>query len=162
MSVINVKVTNIRPKYNNLKEWVKDPNNVYIGRAGIVFIDNERFPKEASIFANPYKIDKDGNRDEVITKYKKYILNKISSDDTFAKELSSIKGKVLGCWCKPEKCHGDVLLELVNQFTYFKYFEGECCICNQYCNEMSGWKCGFCNKVFCDAHNCEDFLCNCY
>ena len=22
----------------------------------------------------------------------------------------------LGCWCKPEDCHGDVLVELVNQF----------------------------------------------
>ena len=22
----------------------------------------------------------------------------------------------LGCWCKPQQCHGDVLVELVNQF----------------------------------------------
>ena len=38
-SVVNVKVAHIRPKYNDLEEWTKDPNNVYIGRAGIVFIN---------------------------------------------------------------------------------------------------------------------------
>ena len=42
MSVCNVKVNNIRPKYNNLKEWMDDPNNIYIGRGKIVFINNER------------------------------------------------------------------------------------------------------------------------
>lgn len=25
-----------------------------------------------------------------------------------------LKGKVLGCWCKPKPCHGDVLLEIAN------------------------------------------------
>ena len=43
MSVVNVKVNCIRPKYNNLEEWMTDPNNVYIGRKGIVFINSERF-----------------------------------------------------------------------------------------------------------------------
>lgn len=32
MSVVNVKVGNIRPKYSNLREWMEDPTNVYIGR----------------------------------------------------------------------------------------------------------------------------------
>ena len=39
--VVNVKVSNIRPKYKHLKEWIQDSNNVYIGRKGIVFIDFE-------------------------------------------------------------------------------------------------------------------------
>ena len=25
--------------------------------------------------------------------------------------LPELKDKTLGCWCKPEKCHGDVLAE---------------------------------------------------
>lgn len=58
MSVINVKVASIRPKFNNLKEWCEDERNIYIGRAGIVFIDGQRFPKQSSIWANPYKITK--------------------------------------------------------------------------------------------------------
>lgn len=28
--------------------------------------------------------------------------------------LPELKGKVLGCWCAPRACHGDVLLELAN------------------------------------------------
>ena len=28
--------------------------------------------------------------------------------------LPELRGKVLGCWCHPEPCHGDVLCEAVN------------------------------------------------
>jgi hypothetical protein len=44
MAVVNVKVEYIRPKHKNLSEWMKDENNVYIGRKGVVFIDGKRFP----------------------------------------------------------------------------------------------------------------------
>ena len=68
-SIVNVKVKHIRPLgYDNLKEWMKDPNNIYIDRRGIVFIDKERYPKRNSIWANSYKIGKDGYRHEVIEK----------------------------------------------------------------------------------------------
>jgi hypothetical protein len=43
MSVVNCKVNHIRPKYNDLKEWMNDTNNIYIGRSGIVFIDGKRW-----------------------------------------------------------------------------------------------------------------------
>ena len=52
MSVVNVKVKFIRPRYENLSEWMKDENNVYIGRAGIVFIEKVRFPKIKSEWLN--------------------------------------------------------------------------------------------------------------
>lgn len=113
MSVVNCKVKYIRPKYNNLKEWMEDKNNYYIGRAGIVFINKERFPKKSSIFANPFKVGKHGNRNEVILKYKLYIIDKLKNDKKFKNELNKLKGKQLGCWCHPEPCHGDVLLELL-------------------------------------------------
>ena len=48
--VVNVKVSYIRPQYNNLKEWCEDSNNVYIGRQGVVFVDGQRYPKQASVF----------------------------------------------------------------------------------------------------------------
>ena len=35
------KVTNIRPKYNNLKDWTEDKNNVYISHSRVVFIDKK-------------------------------------------------------------------------------------------------------------------------
>ena len=117
MRVVNCKVKYLRPRYNNLKEWVEDESNVYIGRAGVVFIENgegkkERYPKKASIFANPFKTGKDGTRAEVLRKYKEHILEKLKNGDLARAELSRLRGKTLGCWCKPEPCHGDVLVEL--------------------------------------------------
>ena len=26
-----------------------------------------------------------------------------------------VKGKRLGCWCKPNKCHGDIIIKLLNE-----------------------------------------------
>ncbi len=115
MSVVNCKVVNIRPQYQNLKEWMNDSDNVYVGRGGVVFIDGERFPKENSPFCNPYKIGKDGSRDEVLVKYKEYIKTKLTSPD-FANKLKGLKGKNLGCWCFPEPCHANILLELLKNY----------------------------------------------
>ncbi len=75
----------------------KSKYDVYIGRG--------------SIWGNPFVIGKDGSRDEVIEKYRSYILNK---PELIAK-LDTLKGKVLGCWCKPQRCHGDVLIELISE-----------------------------------------------
>ena len=30
------------------------------------------------------------------------------------KDLHELKGKTLGCFCKPKRCHGDILVELVS------------------------------------------------
>jgi len=117
MSVVNCKVKYIRPEYNNLKEWIDDnENNYYIGRVGVVFINKERFPKKASLFYNPFKIDKDNTRECVIKKYKKYIKKKIKNDDELKTELLKLKNKNLGCWCHPEPCHGDILLKLIKKY----------------------------------------------
>lgn len=115
--IVNVKVKYIRPKYNNLKEWMKDPLNVYIGRRGIVFIDGARFPEKSSVWSNPFKINKNRNRGKVIKMYKKYIVKKIIKEDMFS-QLLELKNKNLGCWCHPEKCHGDVLIELMNDESF--------------------------------------------
>ena len=119
MSVVNCKVKFLREEgYANLKEWVANPQNVYVGRAGVVFVKEgekqERFPKTASPFCNPFKVGKDGTRDEVIAKFREFLRAKIQSHPAFLDELLLLKGKTLGCWCKPEACHGDVLLEVVN------------------------------------------------
>ena len=111
--VVNVKVNHIRPEYSNLKEWMNNDNNVYIGRAGIVFIDGERYPKQSSTFCNPFKISIDTSREEVLKKYKEYITTSLNKSPDLVKELLKLKGKTLGCWCKPESCHGDILVELI-------------------------------------------------
>lgn len=115
MEVINCRVKYIRPKYHNLKEWMEDPNNVYIGRAGIVFIDGKRFPPSASPFANPYKVGRDGSLSEILIKYEEYIRKKLEKDSELREELLSLDGKTLGCWCAPDPCHGDILIRILEE-----------------------------------------------
>ena len=71
--------------------------DVYIGRP--------------SKWGNPFLIGKDGSREEVIEKYRQYIM---SSPELLA-DLHELRGKVLGCWCAPKQCHGDILARLVNE-----------------------------------------------
>ena len=117
MSVVNCKVKFIRPQYNNLQEWCDDENNAYVGRAGIVFINNERYPKISSPFCNPFKIDKNNTREEVLIKYKNYLEELLENNDEMIEELLQLKGKNLGCWCHPESCHADILLKCINKYS---------------------------------------------
>jgi hypothetical protein len=61
-------------------------------------------------WGNPFKVGRDGTRAEVIEKYRAYLLD---SPELMA-ALPELRGKVLGCWCSPLPCHGDVLVELAN------------------------------------------------
>lgn len=74
----------------------KDDYDVYIGRP--------------SLFGNPFIIGKDGTRNEVIEKYHKWIIQQ----PLVMQEIKKLKGKRLGCYCAPLKCHGDILAELAN------------------------------------------------
>jgi len=121
-NVICVKVKDIRPKYKDLKQWAEDPNNVYIGRRGVVFITDEtgtkvRYPSHDSIWANPFKIEGITTRETSIQQYRNYILNKLQNGEISIDELEKLRGKTLGCWCKEGgqdiPCHGDVLVELL-------------------------------------------------
>lgn len=84
----------------------KEPYDVYIGRG--------------SKWGCPYTIIKDrptlakeivDTKEEALSKYKEYVLSSPELMDS----LDELEGKVLGCFCKPEKCHGDILLELLTQ-----------------------------------------------
>jgi hypothetical protein len=114
--LVNVRVAYLRPRYDNLKEFIDDPNNVYIGRKGIVFINGVRYPNEDSIWANPYKITEDSSREEVLEKYRKYIDEKLENSSSLRNKLSKLKGRCLGCWCVPEKCHGLILMEMIDKY----------------------------------------------
>ena len=75
----------------------KEKYDVYIGRP--------------SKWGNPFEIGVHGTREQVIEMYKNWILN----NPNLLRSLHELKGKVLGCWCSPLACHGDVLLELVSR-----------------------------------------------
>lgn len=44
-------------------------------------------------------------REEAIAKYEEYLLSRQDLMDS----LHELRGKQLGCWCKPRSCHGDIL-----------------------------------------------------
>ncbi len=115
MSIRNVKVANIRPTFENLKEWCENPENVYIARKGVVFVNKQRYPPRDSIWYNPYKIGKDGDRNQVIEKYEVYIRERLHREEGLKDELKKLKNKNLGCWCAPEPCHGNVLLKILGE-----------------------------------------------
>ena len=71
--------------------------DVYIGRPGP--------------WGNPFQIGKDGTRAEVIAKFREWFLSQPQMVERAKREL---RGKVLGCWCSPQTCHGDVLSEMAN------------------------------------------------
>ena len=64
-----------------------------------------------SKWGNPYQVGVDGDRDEVLRKYRVYIVHNKELMDS----LIELEGKTLGCCCKPLKCHGDVLVELIRK-----------------------------------------------
>ena len=53
-----------------------------------------------------------GSRSEAIAAYKEWITQ--GDGKHLLKYLPELKGKILGCWCSPLPCHGDVLYELAN------------------------------------------------
>ncbi len=65
-------------------------------------------------WGNPFRIGVDGTRSEVIEKYRKWLLEQ---PDLLA-DIEELRGKRLGCWCAPKPCHGDVLVELLNDRAY--------------------------------------------
>jgi hypothetical protein len=77
---------------------------VYVGRA------NQRRGLAESAFANPYRVDVDGTRAEVIQKYRSWLLGR----QELVLKLPELRDRRLACWCSPEACHAYVLVELVD------------------------------------------------
>lgn len=66
----------------------------------------------ASKWANPYTLGNSGGRiDIVLDRYEKHVR---ARPDLMA-SLDELRGKRLGCWCKPGPCHGDVLVRLLSE-----------------------------------------------
>jgi hypothetical protein len=83
----------------NVVNLRKNKYDVYIGRG--------------SLFGNPFKIGRDGNRTDVIKKYHAYFYKKIETNKKFRKAVRELKNKTLGCYCKPFDCHGDLIVDFL-------------------------------------------------
>ena len=106
MRVVNVKKKSLQQMgYDDFEHWKQNPNNVYIGRNMSMYVPGATESK----WKNPFSIKK-YSREEVIKRYRKYI-----ESSPLMSELEELEGKTLGCWCAPESCHGDILIELLNR-----------------------------------------------
>lgn len=81
--------------------------DVYIGRAMGTHKDG--------YFGNPYRIGPDGTREEVIEKFRWYFLGRLRLDPEYRRRILALSGLRIGCYCHPEKCHGDIIAEWLNQ-----------------------------------------------
>jgi len=74
----------------------RQPYDVFVGRP--------------SPWANPFFIGRDGSREDVVQKFRKWIIRQ----PALLRDVLNLRGRTLGCDCKPMACHGDVLAELAD------------------------------------------------
>ena len=68
----------------------------------------DRFTK----WGNPFKIPKHGDRNAVCDAYE---LDYFPLQQLLHDRLKTLKGKVLGCHCHPQRCHGHFLAKKANE-----------------------------------------------
>lgn len=91
-------------------------HDVYIGRP--------------SIWGNPYVVGRDGTREQVIARHTELVLGQPDFVTRIRRELT---GKVLGCYCAPRPCHGDLYVAICNSPRVVQsgpcgvLYEGEVC-----------------------------------
>jgi len=87
----------------------QDPYDVYIGRAGRghhgYFGNPIVLGKKCSVCGKTHT--KAGN---TLPCFEIYFLDRIAKDDQFRRRIQALRGMVLGCFCKPRPCHGDIIV----------------------------------------------------
>lgn len=121
-TVTCLKVGSIRSKgYDNLREWMEtDPDNVYTGRRGRIFIakngEKEIFNYEGSKWENPYPLKQYELKDSL----RLYVIHLFNSGLIY--EIDELRGKNLGCYCETQRdkkgdpiCHAQILADLLDR-----------------------------------------------
>ena len=62
-------------------------------------------------WGNPFVIGQHGDRDEVIRLYRE----RLAGSPAMLRAVRELAGRDLVCWCSPEACHADVLVEFANR-----------------------------------------------
>jgi Domain of unknown function (DUF4326) len=76
-----------------------------------------------SKWGNPFVIGRRATREEVIAKYRAWIV----SQPALMAALNELRGKDLVCWCAPQRCHAEVLIELANPWRLLDIRGGTLC-----------------------------------
>lgn len=95
--VVNIKGTRDFPEYT-----------LYIGRS----MNMGGWKLSKSKWFNPFPVKQYG-LEESLRRYEEYLKDNLLDD------LHELTGQHLGCWCKPNRCHGDIL-----RWYYIKYIVG--------------------------------------
>ncbi|MGB7956002.1 MAG: DUF4326 domain-containing protein, partial [Candidatus Nitrosopolaris sp.] len=136
--------------------WVvhvrKHRYDVYVGRFSR-WIRHD-MPGSSGYWGNPFSIEKDsngkeisGSREEVVAKHKEWLLSReelpnsygkhgtIGSNKEVNRELIKLRGKILGCWCSPKLCYGDILAETNSIYQQIWWRLKHARLCNKHCAE---------------------------
>ena len=109
------KIFRVNEGYTSFGEWFDTENNLYIGRNAAKYAMRD---VPDSKWVNPFRVcdcigpSKEWILEDILRTYENYVRNNPSLKNS----LHELKGKQLGCWCKPNQCHGDILIKLYNEF----------------------------------------------
>ena len=77
------------------------------------------------MWANRFKVEQLGRTTALIL-YERELREKLAVGHVGEREVLSLGGRRLACWCHPEPCHGDVLVRVWWELTEASSVEG-CC-----------------------------------
>jgi hypothetical protein len=93
-----------RPPETTVAHWLdRESGYAYIGRS-----------MGDGFFGNPFVLGRDGNRAEVLGKYRGYFEDRLTWDPYFKARVHRLRGYQLVCHCKPLDCHGDIIADYLN------------------------------------------------
>jgi hypothetical protein len=92
----------------------RDPYDVYIGRAG---------KGHDGYFGNPHAVGQactrcrttHGTGASTLPCFTLYFQHRLGTDAEFRARVLALRGKVLGCFCHPNPCHGNVIAAFLNR-----------------------------------------------
>lgn len=110
--VVNSKVDFLRagtPRYENLAEWKAVPGHIYIS-AKLKYV----VATEDSIWRTPYHRLEKENKEAGLQAYEKYV----RENTELLRQIPHLSDTAteLACWCRPDRCHGDVLVKLIDEY----------------------------------------------
>lgn len=94
-----------RTRVVNIRQEAYD---VYIGRTGRGM---------DGYFGNPFRLSTGMPRGATLQKYREYFYRRIQTDPEFKQRVDALRGKTLGCFCKPNPCHGDIIKEYLDSLS---------------------------------------------
>ena len=84
----------------------REPYDVYIGRPG---------KGQPGPWGNPFRLEANDQRGATLERYRQWLERQIASGQISRRSLAQLSGKRLGCFCKPQPCHGDILAAAADQ-----------------------------------------------